>query len=1061
MSGDYSRWSFDAQRDFTAVLMQQGRVHTDGDWNEWLTMLLRRIQAGTFDTFGPAVVPRTTPDGFRIEAANDTFTIGRGRMYVDGLLAENHGGEPLAWDPRLAEEHGTAAVPYADQPYYPDPPDLPEAGPHLVYLKVWQRELTHVEAPELVEKALGVDTTTRLQTVWQVRVLPNPGPGIDCSTPLEDIPAFNAAEPSAAGRLTTGTADIAAQPDPCLVPPTGGYKGLENQLYRVEIHREGDLAGADRATFKWSRDNASVASRVTSVPSLDRIVVESIGRDALLRFSNGDWIEITDDAHELAGLPGLMRRIAPGGVDDATRTIVLATPLPAGEFPADAQGRVNPSRHTRVRRWDQRGRVIDAAGNELVNLDAAGADGSIPVQSGAISIVLEHGVVVTFDLAAPGGRFRSGDYWLFAARTADASVEELDRAPPLGMHAHYAKLALVTFPGAETDCRIVWPPQVEGHGCDCTVCVTPESHASGALTIQSAIDQVKAGGGTVCLGPGTYPLRDTVRVDDARSIRIRGQGPATVLLATGAGAALEVTDSNGVTIENLAVISAATAESQNAVRLRRSIAVHLERLSIAGLSVGDARSIAIGLDNVLVGLTISRCLLFAHTGLAGGLGESYVAAASLLLEDNALLCAGRGVALGRAVLHLGETRVAGNTIVGCDSAGISLRGGALPNAAISIAGNVCVVEGDGIVCGLDAARIAENDVRGTGRNGGRDGIVIAAGLDAEGIDDCQILANRIRGVRGYGIALRAHVASGMIKNNVLAGTGGGIVMEEDGAADVLVIENNQLLEVAAAMNEEGAHLAAIQLVAVEKLDVVNNAILAFARAARQSATRAGVRSAGIGIAGIAGNRISGLAPPEGFMGVSVGIEIFTPFTAADVCGNDVRRRGGDTDKLGNSTWIALAVRAPQESDGDAPGRFVPAGSFAVATAGASTFLFTATRLRALARPQGGDVGVRGNAMETEASDESTLLIESSRGCTLSDNRIHAVEGRGVPSRVRCRRAVVSSNDLRGRGDAPVLDVHLLGKGAAAVLGNVRSGEIFLNGNPLPAPWPPLNPFTQE
>ena len=40
-----------------------------------------------------------------------------------------------------------------------------------------------------------------------------------------------------------------------------------------------------------------------------------------------------------------------------------------------------------------------------------------------------------------------GDYWVLAARTADASVEPLDRAPPRGIHHHYGRLAMVTFPG--------------------------------------------------------------------------------------------------------------------------------------------------------------------------------------------------------------------------------------------------------------------------------------------------------------------------------------------------------------------------------------------------------------------------------------------------------------------------------------------------------------------------------------------------------------------------------------------------------------------------------------
>ena len=192
MSFDLSRVRFDARQDFLGVVMQQGRVQLDADWNEWVAQLGRRLQAGSWDTFNGSVVPRTTPDGFRIEAAGGNLSIGPGRMYVDGLLAENHGGTPDAWDPHLAELAGTTALDYLDQPHYPEPPALPAAGPHLVYLDVWQRDVTALQAPGLIEPAIGVDTTGRRQTVWQVKVLSNVG-AISCATPDEDVPGWAAA----------------------------------------------------------------------------------------------------------------------------------------------------------------------------------------------------------------------------------------------------------------------------------------------------------------------------------------------------------------------------------------------------------------------------------------------------------------------------------------------------------------------------------------------------------------------------------------------------------------------------------------------------------------------------------------------------------------------------------------------------------------------------------------------------------------------------------------------------------------------------------------------------
>ena len=58
------------------------------------------------------------------------MTIGRGRMYVDGILVENHGDPAAAhWDPAVGEMSGapqppipsatTGAIDYTQQPYMP------------------------------------------------------------------------------------------------------------------------------------------------------------------------------------------------------------------------------------------------------------------------------------------------------------------------------------------------------------------------------------------------------------------------------------------------------------------------------------------------------------------------------------------------------------------------------------------------------------------------------------------------------------------------------------------------------------------------------------------------------------------------------------------------------------------------------------------------------------------------------------------------------------------------------------------------------------------------------
>ena len=238
---------------------------------------------------------------------------------MHGLQAENHGDGNLEFDPILAESRGVDPLPYEKQPYYKDPEPLPETGgPHLVYLDVWEREVTYVEDPNLVENAVGVDTTSRLQTAWQVRVLPNVGDGATCATPDEELNGWLDIIRPSAGRLTTKAVGVATPTDPCLIPPSGGYRGLENRTYRVEIHDGGEIGDA---TFKWSRDNASVASGVSAIENDITLTVDRAVWDSVRRFSPGDWVEITDDWREFSLEAGEIRQI--DSVNDSSRTITL------------------------------------------------------------------------------------------------------------------------------------------------------------------------------------------------------------------------------------------------------------------------------------------------------------------------------------------------------------------------------------------------------------------------------------------------------------------------------------------------------------------------------------------------------------------------------------------------------------------------------------------------------------------------------------------------------------------------------------------------------------------
>ncbi|WP_291295186.1 DUF6519 domain-containing protein [Elioraea sp.] len=503
MAGDYSRQTHDPRKRFAAVLMQQGRVQVDADWNEQAEIVQERIRRQARDTFGRAAVSRfSTDQAFRIgiiAGPPRDLSIQPGRMYVEGLLAEAFAedGKPIS---------------YLKQPFLPDPLALPTGGGANVFLDVWQREVTWVEDPSLLDVALGgVDTAARLQTVWQVRVAA--ARQAACGAPLD------AASPA---RLTTRAVAPPAPEDPCLIAPKTGYRGLENRLYRVEVHAGGATSAA---RFKFSRDNASIRSPVLGMRKEMRgskevsiLTVARIGRDPALRIAAGDWVEITDEHRFLNGESGAMAQVAEPPLEEAGQdgfAVVLDRVIPeTGGRAFGATAAALAARRTRIIRWDQA-----APRNSL------DANGLMSVAGGMIA--LEEGVEVDFTLDGAGAQFRAGDWWVFAARTADASVEELSAAPPHGPIHHVAQLAAVANVSGNdepSDCRTLWPPLTPqgGEGC-CTVVVRPGED------IQSAIDSLPQEGGCVCLKAGVHPLRAALMIRRSR-VSLHAEAPGAAVL---------------------------------------------------------------------------------------------------------------------------------------------------------------------------------------------------------------------------------------------------------------------------------------------------------------------------------------------------------------------------------------------------------------------------------------------------------------------------------------------------------------------------------------------------
>lgn len=1072
MTVDFSRLTFDSRKHYAGVLMQQGRVQLDADWNEAVAQLARRLQATAMDAFGPAqaghaVVPSTTATGFEITAGTGDFTIGRGRVYVDGLQVENHCGPSSAWDTRLAELEGTASISFFAQPYLPfnaadqaAPADVfnrpaLEGGPHLVYLDVWQREVTHLHDPEMVEKAVGVDTTARTQTVWQVRVLSGIG-NATCATPDGEVQGWDEVIRPSGARLTTTTGDVPGDPDPCLVPPAAGYKGLENQLYRVEIHR-GGLQGT--ATFKWSRDNGTVATRVAEIQGGTRLVVESLGRDDVLGFHAGEWVEVRDEWHELHGLPGVLRRIRPGdGVDTATRSLVFDDALPAGLFPVDGQGRTDPERHTIVRRWDQSHPVRRADGTTFHPLDTSDSSDGIPVPPPGTAVALESGILVEFALA-DGGEYHVGDYWVFAARATDGTIELLEEAPPRGIHHHHARLAVVTLPNQQQDCRIHWPPAGGGESCDCTVCVHADEHNAGTATIQQAIDFVRTRGGTVCLDAGVYQLAAPLNLNGARSVRVRGQGWRTLLQATQGGTLIDIVNATGVTIENLAALGVATGGATTAlIDVRQCIDVTLARLAVVGVGAGDATAAAIGLSRVVFDAAIEDCWLVAERGVVALEGEeTYLLTAQLRIADCVLFCQQQGIRLAGASLHFGRVQLATNLLLACSQTGIVATGGAVPGATVTLFGNVLQVTGAGMRVGVDGVRIADNEISG-GSVAARisaDAIVLERGLDPGAIDRAMITGNRIRGFGGAGIAIRHTVGEAMIKSNRVEGVGGAaITMEDDASATYLCVENNHFLGIGAGFNRPNEAYLGVLLLGAARADVLGNVFGNVALDAIQPPLRVALAVQSSRDVRVAGNRFFGVGPPR-FTGRTIAIVAAANFSQLAIEDNSAARAGDGGVPPEPAEWQAIVIGTrPADAAG---GGLVITPNMIVAPLGEDAIFVSAFRIGRLASRQRA-ASVRGNRVRSQASVAPAIEVDDVTGFLFNTNDAESLTatatGGLVPvARAQCRHATAGSNRLIGTSDLPTF---LLNAASFAVVGNVTSGPIQVNGAGLPAPWNALN-----
>ena len=475
MKGDFSRDSFDPLRlrHYSRVLQQQGRVELDADGNERQAIQLHHLRSLAKDLIGPQGGP-WAGTGFEIVPADDgngkalpqDFLIRMGHYYVDGWLCENDA------DVRYyAADKGSPS-----QPWLPKPVELLRGKTYLAYLDVWERHVCAAEVDDgtdiaspyaLREVALGgPDTTTRAQVVWQVKVdfgdgappLPqaNPTPAGWATWMNSNWAAWRALwQPEARGLLKAKAADTtdADSGNPCVISPQSRYRGLENQLYRIEIHRGGvvgvvgvvSVSDKTQPTFVWSRENGSVVFAVERLNDCSVKLVEG-WRDARFGLAVGDVVEISYEDTVLSGAAGSLVRVT--GVDLDTLTISFE----AGSLTSP----VDASRHAVLRRWDHGHRkTATAPGKDAKEGRPIIANDLALTLTERIWLTIEDGISVFFEAATQSEQqhYRTGDYWLIPARTAIGDVlwpRSTDgplAQEPHGVEHHYAPLAIVTVDG--------------------------------------------------------------------------------------------------------------------------------------------------------------------------------------------------------------------------------------------------------------------------------------------------------------------------------------------------------------------------------------------------------------------------------------------------------------------------------------------------------------------------------------------------------------------------------------------------------------------------------------
>lgn len=165
--GNYSRNTFDKNKGYSSVRLQQGVPLVDADWNE-LADILRHQTDESLDFALGSGAPAGHGMTLSGTGLQNDFNINLGTVMVRGRLLQlgtiKYSTQPWTNATKAAQD-GVAVIPPLTTP----------GAPRIdcVYLDVWEREVNSLEDSNLVNPVIGVETAVRTKWERAVRVQEN------------------------------------------------------------------------------------------------------------------------------------------------------------------------------------------------------------------------------------------------------------------------------------------------------------------------------------------------------------------------------------------------------------------------------------------------------------------------------------------------------------------------------------------------------------------------------------------------------------------------------------------------------------------------------------------------------------------------------------------------------------------------------------------------------------------------------------------------------------------------------------------------------------------------